>query len=140
MVGYQRFGEPCCLKMEAARPSETSLSYTESQKRRPLPLNLHRSDNLKSRIGLLWYFIIYNPWFSSVWPSDKYLTTSPIPFQFTAHDHPHISFLNKLLLAQPFNKMLSPEQVGGTKYRKHQFSMPERYKRVTEICATQSTS
>jgi len=36
--------------------------------------------------------------------------------------------------------MLSPEQVGGTKYRKHQFSMPERYKRVTEICATQSTS
>jgi hypothetical protein len=26
-VGYRRFGGPCCLKMELARSSETSVSY-----------------------------------------------------------------------------------------------------------------
>jgi hypothetical protein len=53
VVGYQRLGGPCCLHFQGEMASETFVSYditTRCHNTEDHDINLHRSENFKSRI------------------------------------------------------------------------------------------
>jgi hypothetical protein len=86
VVGYQLFGGPChlhmhlALKMVAAWPSETSVSYyitTRSNNTENYNFNLHPPEELKSYIAV---YILYNIYILEILTAPAF-TSPPSSFQ-----------------------------------------------------------